>query len=151
MQNSKSTKSSRGFTLIELLVVIAIIGLLTSFLVANFIGVKQRARDAQRKSDLTNIQAALEFYRSDQASYPTTLPSCGSSLKDPDNNTTYMQKVPCDPLSPTSPFTYKYIFSAVDGTYKLVACLENANDTQKDSTNDAKCIGESVSFTLENP
>src|SRR3990167_9460895 len=64
------TQPARGFTLIELLVVIAIVGLMSGFLVANFIGIKQRARDGQRKSDLRQIQAALELYRSDNASYP---------------------------------------------------------------------------------
>ena len=71
---SLSRSSGAGFTLIELLVVIAIIGILTTFLVANFVGVKSRARDGQRKSDLRNIQAALEIYRSDKSVYPSSIP-----------------------------------------------------------------------------
>jgi general secretion pathway protein G len=56
----------KGFTLIELLVVIAIIGMLSALLVPNFMGARERARDAQRKSDLKQIQKALEMYRQDQ-------------------------------------------------------------------------------------
>lgn len=135
----------KGFTLIELLVVIAIIGLLTAFLVANFVGVKQRARDAQRKSDLRNIQAALEIYRSDQGVYRSGLPACDQIWQD---GATYMQKVPCDPLN-TSPFTYKYDFNSGTGGYTLGGCLENANDSQKD--NPISACGNGVRFTLKNP
>ena len=144
-------KRTNGFTLIELLVVIAIIGLLTSFLVANFVGVKERARDAQRKSDLRQIQAALEIFRSDKGSYPSTstiLNPCGTSWTD---GSTYMQDVPCDPLNTgESVYTYTYDCKGPDtGTYCLVACLENASDSQKDTAN--TCTGGSVSFTLKNP
>lgn len=153
------TASPRGFTLIELLIVVAIIGVLTSFLVANFIGVKQRSRDAQRKSDLRNIQAALEIYRSDKGSYPPnsgsdSFPStCGSEFKI--GGTVYMQKIPCDPLSDplnlTTPFTYLYKYTTVTKGYTLIACLENANDSQGDSSNNPRCTGGSVSYTLSNP
>ena len=68
----KVIKNIKGFTLVELLIVIAIIGVLSALLMANFIGVRQRARDAQRKSDLRQMQSALELYRSDLGLYPTT-------------------------------------------------------------------------------
>lgn len=141
---------SRGFTLIELLVVIAIIGILTAFLVANFIGVKQRARDAQRKSDLRNIQAALEIYRSDNGSYPDPFPSsCGSAWQQ--GTTVYMQTVPCDPLN-TGQFKYTYNFSS--GAYSLIACLENVKDSQKDTSNSPPCDitnNTNWSYSLKNP
>lgn len=59
------TGFSKGFTLIELLVVLVIIASLATLLTANFVGVRQRGRDAQRKSDLRQIQSAFELYRAD--------------------------------------------------------------------------------------
>jgi len=59
-----------AFTLIELLVVISIIGLLATLLVANFNAARARARDAQRKSDVRNIQTALRLYYNDTKRYP---------------------------------------------------------------------------------
>ena len=119
----------KGFTLIELLVVITIIGILATLLMSNYIGVRARARDAQRKSDLRQIQTALEQYRSDNNAtpYPSTLPSCGSSFTN-GSGTTYMQKIPCDPLSTaSSPLPYYYFFT--DSThYAIASCLENGND-----------------------
>ena len=47
------------FTLIELLVVIAILAGLVAILFPNIMETRMRSRDAQRKTDLKNIQNAL--------------------------------------------------------------------------------------------
>ncbi len=140
----KNHKSLKGFTLIELLIVIGIIGVLATLLMVNFVGVRQRARDAQRKSDLRQIQSALEIYRSDNSAYPLSIPSCG--LPFIYNGTTYMQKIPCDSLSGS------YTFSSTGTTYSIIACLENTNDNQKDAANVSPCNGTANwSYTVQNP
>lgn len=140
-------RKANGFTLIELLVVVAIIGILASLIMANLVGIRQRARDAQRKSDVRQVQSAVELYRSDTGSYPTTVqyPTCNQSLSA--NSTTYMKAIPCDPLTATS-----YSYTSDGTTYTLIACLENGSDSQKDSSNVAPCNGTSnFSFTVKNP
>ena len=119
----------KGFTLIELLVVISIIAILSALLMANFIGVRQRSRDATRKSDLQNIRQALELYRADQGSYPAAI-ACSGTLADPlDANVVYMADVPCDPTSGSSSTTgYSYALGG-NGSYTLSACIENAADS----------------------
>lgn len=67
-----------GFSLIELLVVISIIGVLTTVLVMNFVGSRERARDAQKIQNLNSIKNALRMYYNDNQAYPTTL-SVGTS------------------------------------------------------------------------
>ncbi len=136
----------KGFTLIELLIVVAIIGVLATLLMANFVGVRQRARDAQRKSDLKQMQSALEMYRSDQNAYPTNAqwPLCGTALSF--GTVTYMTKVPCDPLS-----GWVYTYNNTGSTYTIVACLENGGDSQKDSTLSSNCTGKAASYTVSNP
>ena len=144
-------KYDRGFTLIELLVVIVIIGLLTTLGVVNYLDARARARDAQRKANLQQVQSALEIYRSDQQAYPASIPACGGSLRDPGNTTTYMQKIPCDPTN-TGQYTYRYVVSG--STYSLIGCLENVNDGQKDTTNNSTyCTGGTTnrSYTLMSP
>jgi len=59
-------KNKLGFTLIELLVVIAILAGMVAILFPNFMDVRERARDNQRKADLKNYQKALEFYKDNQ-------------------------------------------------------------------------------------
>jgi general secretion pathway protein G len=127
--NYKLSIKEGGFTLIELLIVIAIIGVLSSLLMVNFIGVRQRGRDTQRKTNIRQLQAALELYRTDQSNYPTTLPSCNSSLVDPVNGTTtYMKTIPCDPSGGS------YQYQGTSTTYTLVACLENTSDADGTTT-----------------
>lgn len=141
--------NKKGFTLIELLIVIAIIGVLASLLMVNFVGVRQRARDAQRKSDIRQIQSALELYRADNSSYPTSdFPTtCGPRVSFIKSGTTYMQTVSCDPLG--GAYKYTSPIPGKPGTYSITACLENANDNQKDVTN--ICASPYFSYTVVNP
>ena len=150
----KTQNWKKGFTLIELLIVVAIIGILATLLMANFVGVRQRARDAQRKSDVRQIQAALEIYRSDNGSYPavgsgngnlSTNGSCKNSLTDSTGNSTYMKSVPCDPNGGS------YTYSSGGTSYTLYACLENVSDSQADDTKNAGCTNTPASFTVQNP
>lgn len=67
----KQTYFKKGFTLIELLVVISIIGILTALLLANFVGIRERGRDAKMKSDLNAFKTALRLYYNDNQSYPS--------------------------------------------------------------------------------
>ncbi|MBI2033248.1 MAG: prepilin-type N-terminal cleavage/methylation domain-containing protein [Candidatus Levybacteria bacterium] len=152
MRSINKSKLQSGFTLIELLIVVAIIGILSSLLLSNLIGVRQRARDAQRKSDVRQIQSALELYRADTGAYPTTLPSCTQALTSEDGTVSYMSKIPCDPLYDSSQATnnFQYYYYHDDtGAYCLRACLENLNDGQKDVPNnlpaDTKCLFTSLS------
>lgn len=142
----------KGFTLIELLVVIAIISVLAGLLVVNFVGIRQRGRDAQRKSDLRQIQSALELYRADNGTYSATLysTSCPTSGPFSFNSTTYMQKIPCDPS-----VEMDYVFSSTGITYTIYACLENTNDQDRDAgdgqAGDLCTSAGVVSYTLTNP
>lgn len=140
----------KGFTLIELLVAIGIIGILASFLLANFVGVRQRARDGVRKSDLRQIQSALELYRSDQGSYApdASLSTCGGAFTGGSPVTTYMQKIPCDP---STGGVYTYSSPSGNTTYSIIACLENGNDSQLDMPKTNCPSTTTWKYTLQNP
>jgi len=165
MQNRR-----KGFTLIELLIVIAIISVLATLLMVNFIGVRQRARDAQRKSDLRQLQSALEIYRSDNGSYPhgsssvadiflcpngTTL-CTGSTYcfgNNPTCSTIYMQNMPVDPSGSGYYNNGNYFYQSDGSTYTLGACLENSGDNQAVSNNPGSGTGctSGKYFVLNNP
>lgn len=64
----------KGYTFIELMLVVGIISLLAVVLLIyiNPLVQYQRARDKQRKSDLAQIQRALEQYYNDNNQYPVS-------------------------------------------------------------------------------
>lgn len=137
----------KGFTLIELLIAIAIIGVLTTLLMTNFVGVRQRARDAQRKADIRQLQSALELYRADQGRYPALSGTayrlnsstvCPTSQSLQVGTTVYMSKIPCDSLGASvyNSGNY-YYYTSTNFTYTLAACLENANDNDTSATTTA--------------
>lgn len=138
----------KGFTLIELLVVIVIIGVLTALIMANFVGIRQRSRDGQRKADMRQIQAALELYRSDAGSYPDAVSCTGDSPSIKRDESVYLQKVPCDPLDDTIGYTY----NSDGSTYTIVGCLENDKDSQLDlPISSTGCPQNRYVITYKNP
>lgn len=132
----------KGFTLIEMLIVIGIISLLVAMEGYIYVSSQRSARNGKRKSDLENIRAALEQYRSTNNSYPpsaslTFNPNCNpnSALTDSNNNT-YINPLPSDPRCQV--YSYYYVAlpslpSACDGTtvicsdYILGTMLEMAS------------------------
>jgi len=70
---SFSKKKNKGFTLIELLVVIAIIGILSSIVLASLDSARVKSRDVYRKSELKQLQTALEMYFGSNNAYPLAL------------------------------------------------------------------------------
>ena len=127
-------KKNQGFTLIELLIVIGIIGILTGLAVFNFSQARERARDVQRKSDIKQVQNALEMYKNDQTLqvYPNTDYEGLEAVLVP----SYMDRMPLDPLENSNDGTWEdYTYTRDSSTtYTLTVCLENEGDAEASAT-----------------
>ena len=64
-------KQTRGFTIVELLIVIVVIAILAAISVVAYNGIQVRARDTQRKADISAIVKSLELYHAIEGVYPT--------------------------------------------------------------------------------
>lgn len=133
-------KKNKAFTLIEVLVVIAIIAGMVAILYPNFMDMRERARDSQRKSDLKQIQKALELYKENHfpPSYPAALPDpCAQFI---DGGNIYMAKVPGDPQGNCSGNVKRYQYYRYGSDplrYELRACLENKQDPDGSGSQDS--------------
>ncbi len=66
----RDLKDCGGFTLLELIVVVAIIGLLVAIAIATFSSYRDMARIALVRTELRNIQQAMEILVSDTEKWP---------------------------------------------------------------------------------
>lgn len=65
-------RSDAGVTLIEMMVVLVIIAVVAAIIVPNVVGRPDEARVAVARTDIQAIGSALELYRLDNQTYPTT-------------------------------------------------------------------------------
>jgi len=105
--------AKRGFTLIEILVVIIVIGLLAALVGPRIIGRVSEAKSATARTQIELLSLALDNYRLDNGTYPTTEQGLGAlqekSTRDPVPTNwrgPYLKKaVPLDPWG--QPYAYQ--------------------------------------------
>jgi general secretion pathway protein G len=78
-----SAKDSRGFTLIELLVVMVIIGLLAALVAPRLFPKLGKGKQSAAKAQIELLGQALDQYRLDTGSYPTTQEGLNALVANP--------------------------------------------------------------------
>jgi hypothetical protein len=114
----------------------------------------QKARDAKIKSNIAQIQTALELYRSDCGNYPDSITSGGSLTSSTatcsgysGSQITYLQTLPSFPSSAN----FSYTRPNGSQTYRIVACLER-EDESEGTIEDTSCPSDhDRAFRADNP
>ena len=101
--NNKRKNNYRGFTLIEMLVVVAIIATLAAMIGPKIIDRGSEAKVTAAKAGIQTISSALDMYKLDNFTYPSTdqgleaLTQKPSGSPEPKNWKGYLNKAPVDP------------------------------------------------------
>ena len=117
---------NKGFTLVELLVVISIIAILITIGLSSLSTAQKKERDAKRKSDIKEIQNALEQYYSICSSrYPTPAGSFYTSIVCTSPSIAVMPTIPSDPRGATPYYCPTPVATNCAGTaYTVCAGME---------------------------
>ena len=102
----------RGFTLIEIMVVVVIIGLLAAVVTQQLMGNVDKARVEKARQDIRQLESALDIYKLDNLTYPTSeqgLQALVTKPADPNltnyNDKGYVKRLSKDPWG--NPYAYE--------------------------------------------
>lgn len=159
---------AKGFTLVELLVVILVIGILVAGVTASFSGSQTQARDAQRQSELRELELAIENYRRDNRQYPlgcngagqwsgqtgtSDACSCSDELQSDAYicglMPRYINEIPKDTRAPSGSIGgYMYITDESRSAFKLTAVSESSATTMTACPDYCDCVSENSENTI---
>ena len=113
----------RGFTLIEIMVVVVILGILAALVVPQVMNRPDQAKVTVAKGDIKAIGAALDMYKLDNYSYPSTQQGLNALVEKPSgspqpknwNRDGYLKRVPKDPWGND----YQYLSPGTQGQFDL--------------------------------
>jgi general secretion pathway protein G len=117
------TQKQSGFTLIEVMIVVVILGILASIIVPKIMGRPDEARTAKAQQDIRAVGAALDLYRLDNFTYPTTEQGLEALVTKPAGlgegthwkKGGYLASLPTDPWNKP----YLYLQPGTHGDYDL--------------------------------
>ncbi|WP_349814413.1 type II secretion system major pseudopilin GspG [Metapseudomonas boanensis] len=128
-----------GFTLIEIMVVVVILGILAALVVPQVMNRPDQAKVTVTKGDIKAIGAALDMYKLDNFSYPSTQQGLEALVSRPSGNPPaknwnkdgYLKRLPIDPWGNE----YQYLSPGSKGAYDLYSL--GADGKEGGSDNDA--------------
>ncbi|HEY1226383.1 MAG TPA: type II secretion system major pseudopilin GspG [Ramlibacter sp.] len=122
MRRPTEIRRGRGFTLLELLVVMVIIGLLAAYVAPRYFSQVGKSEVRSAQAQIAALRNALDTYRLDMGSNPTTEQGLAALTTRPANaakwNGPYLQRaVPPDPWGKP----YQYRSPGEHGEYDLLS------------------------------
>ncbi|MFO7959094.1 MAG: type II secretion system major pseudopilin GspG [Candidatus Brocadiia bacterium] len=108
---TQRSRARRGFTLIELLLVMVILSVLAAVVVPKFTRRSEQARTTAARTDIANLELALDAFEIDTGRFPTSQEGLKALVEEPsgvqDWHGAYIKRgVPEDPWG--NPYVYKY-------------------------------------------
>lgn len=121
---TRTIRSQAGFSLLEIMIVTAILALLAGIIVPKLAGRTDDARRATAKTQLKEIENALEMFHLDHGFYPSTEQGLAALVTKPTTGRipqnwrdSYLKRLPLDPWN--RPYVYQS--PGLHGDYDLVS------------------------------
>ncbi len=135
------------FTIIEVLIIVIILGILVLLGLPKMRTLQTRTRDVVRQWDLNQLNTALQNYRTQNQSYPTTSWSINTVLAN--LMPVYIRSLPSDPQSnlhtthATQSALWSYLYIPVENNqwYVLMAINESWKGNRISNTNSTSLTG----------
>ena len=111
MRERNRGRGSRAFTLIELLLVLVILATLAAVIVPKFTRRSEQARITAARTDIANLELALDAFEVDTGRFPTGEEGLGALIEEPSDlkgwHGPYIKRgLPKDPWG--NPYVYAY-------------------------------------------
>lgn len=118
---TQSRSGQRGFTLLEIIIVVAIIAILSTVVAVNFMGEPEKARVARAKQDVSSLVSALQLYKLDNFSYPSTQQGLDALKTRPSGSPAAPNWKPYVSSLPTDPWgkPYQYLIPGQHGEFDV--------------------------------
>lgn len=116
-------RTQGGFTLIEIMVVVVILGILAALVVPQVMSRPEQAKVTVAKGDIKAVAAALDMYKLDNFTYPSTQQGLEALVTKPTGNPQpknwnrdgYLKRLPKDPWGND----YQYLSPGTRGQFDL--------------------------------
>ncbi len=115
-----------GFTLIELMLVLVILATLSAIVLPKLTGHSQRAKITAAKTQISQLDVALDAFEIDLGRYPTTVEGLRALVEKPTSDSTewrqpYLKRdIPLDPWG--GDYVYRYPGQYNQDGYDLYSC-----------------------------
>jgi general secretion pathway protein G len=112
ISTAPSTRRRKGFTLLEMVIVLGIIAMILGGAIFAMRGIGDAAKLKQVEADFKSLESALQMYKLNAGSYPTSQQGLKSLQEKPTSTpmprrwVQVMSKIPLDPWD--SPYNYRF-------------------------------------------
>ncbi len=133
------TRARKAFSLMELMIVIIILGLLAALVMPNLIGKSEQAKQGLVCIQMENIRNALDSFKLDNGTYPTTEQGLDALIKNPDAER-YNNFAPGgyfkNAVLPKDPWKHYFIYTKDDEGINLISLGADGKEGGKDEDKD---------------